>query len=83
MRSGRYGPYINHAKTNATIPRTMKPEEVSLELAIALLAERESRGAGRRKAPSSRKASGTKPKAGAKPRPARAPKTAKADIAAE
>ena len=37
---GRYGPYVKHQKTNATLPKEQKPEEVTLEQALALLAEK-------------------------------------------
>jgi DNA topoisomerase-3 len=38
LKEGRYGPYVTHAKVNATLPRDMKPEEVTLEAAVELLA---------------------------------------------
>ena len=31
---GRYGPYVNHEKTNVTIPKGTNPEEVTLEVAL-------------------------------------------------
>jgi DNA topoisomerase-1 len=34
---GRYGPYVNHGRTNATLPRDVSPEQVNLELALQLL----------------------------------------------
>jgi len=37
---GRYGPYVKHNKINATIPKEMKPEEVTLEQAVAWIAEK-------------------------------------------
>ncbi|PZO56932.1 MAG: type I DNA topoisomerase [Phormidesmis priestleyi] len=37
---GPYGPYIKHGKVNASVPEGKKPEEVSVEEAIALLAEK-------------------------------------------
>jgi DNA topoisomerase-1 len=40
VRDGRYGPYVNQGKVNATLPRAMKPEDVTLEQALELLAER-------------------------------------------
>ena len=55
---GRYGPYVNHGKTNATLPGGTEPDEVTLDVALALLAEREKK-AGTAKKP--KKA--TKPKA--------------------
>ena len=44
LRSGRYGPYVNHAKVNATLPRSIKPEDMTLEQAVELISEKESRG---------------------------------------
>jgi DNA topoisomerase-1 len=41
VRSGRYGPYVNHGKLNATLPRNLNPEDVTLEQAVELLAEKE------------------------------------------
>ncbi len=34
---GRYGPYINHGKTNATIPSSIEPLEITIEQALELL----------------------------------------------
>lgn len=36
--SGKYGPYIKHGKTNATLPKDIEPEKVTLDQAIDLLA---------------------------------------------
>jgi DNA topoisomerase-1 len=48
VRSGRYGPYVNHGKLNATLPRTLKPEDVTMEQAVELLAAKEEKaGSGR------------------------------------
>lgn len=41
---GRYGMYIKHASTNATLPKDKKPEEVTLEEAIALVEARAALG---------------------------------------
>ena len=40
---GRYGPYVRHGKTNASLPKDVKVGEISLEAALALLAEKEAR----------------------------------------
>ncbi len=41
VMSGRYGPYVKHGKTNATLPRDLDPQNVTPEEALALLAARE------------------------------------------
>ncbi len=41
LHDGKYGAYVKHGATNATIPKDLKPEEVTLERAIQILAERE------------------------------------------
>ena len=40
VRDGKYGPYVNHGKLNATLPKGMAPESVTLEVAVALLAQK-------------------------------------------
>ena len=55
---GRYGPYVKHEKTNATIPKGTDPATVTLEQALELIAARE------KKKPTKKKA--TKKKAAAK-----------------
>lgn len=41
IKSGRYGPYITDGKINASLPRGMTPEEVTIEQAVNLLEQRE------------------------------------------
>ncbi|MCB1437769.1 MAG: type I DNA topoisomerase [Rhodobiaceae bacterium] len=72
--SGRYGPYIKHGKINATLPRAMKPEEVTPEQAVTLIAEKMEKGGARK---TSRAKAGTKPKAKAKPKAKTAAKQGK------
>ena len=36
--SGRYGPYVSHGKVNYTVPKEIKPEDVTLEQAVAWIA---------------------------------------------
>lgn len=40
VRDGRYGPYVNWGKVNATLPKGKDPTSVTLEEALPLLAER-------------------------------------------
>ena len=44
VREGRYCPYVNHGKINATLPKGMDPESVTMETAVELLAARAARG---------------------------------------
>jgi len=48
--SGRFGPYIKHGSTNANVPRGKDPQEVTLEEAVALIAERVAKGGGKKPA---------------------------------
>jgi DNA topoisomerase I len=40
LHEGRFGPYLKHGKTNASLPKGVPPEEVTVEQAVQLLAER-------------------------------------------
>ncbi len=62
---GRYGPYVNHGSTNATLPGGTEPAEVTLEVALSLLAERELKTGGGKKTkkPAAKKAKAKKAKA--------------------
>ena len=46
---GRYGPYVSDGDINATIPEGNDPMEVTLEQALALIAERAAKGGGKKK----------------------------------
>jgi DNA topoisomerase-1 len=48
--SGRFGPYIKHEDVNANVPRGKDPQAVTLEEAVALLAERAAKGGGKKPA---------------------------------
>jgi DNA topoisomerase-1 len=86
---GPYGLYVKHEKTNATIPKDRKPEEVTMAEAVKLLAEREALN------PTKKAARGAKPKAKpsakaklddgkvAQPKAAKAPKVKAAPKAAK
>ncbi len=45
VMNGRYGPYVKHQKTNATIPAGTEPEKITLEHALELIAAREKKPA--------------------------------------
>ena len=40
LHDGRYGPYVKHGRTNASLPEGDDPDAITLEAALALLAER-------------------------------------------
>lgn len=44
--SGRYGPYVRHAKVNATLPKDLAPDAVTLEEALELISEKAAKGGG-------------------------------------
>lgn len=62
---GPYGLYVKHEKTNATLPKDKKPEDVTMDEAVKLLAEREAaapskkgRGGGKKAASAKTKKAG-------------------------
>lgn len=42
--SGRYGPYARHGKVNATLPKDISPDEITLEEALELIAAKAAKG---------------------------------------
>ncbi|PTE14259.1 type I DNA topoisomerase [Pseudogemmobacter blasticus] len=61
---GRYGPYVKWDKVNATLPKDLAPEAVTLEEALALIAEKAAKGGGK---PARKTAAKAAPKAAKKP----------------
>jgi DNA topoisomerase I len=63
VRKGRFGPYVQHGKTVANLPRGVAMEDISLDEAVALLAEKgkalKPRGAAGRKGKAPAKAAAT------------------------
>jgi DNA topoisomerase-1 len=49
VRDGKYGPYVNYGKVNATLPKGKDPQSVTMEEALALIAEKEAKGGGGKK----------------------------------
>jgi DNA topoisomerase I len=48
--SGRFGPYIKHGDVNANVPKGKDPAALTIEEAVALLAERAAKGGGKKPA---------------------------------
>jgi DNA topoisomerase I len=58
LMEGRYGPYVTDGTTNATLPKTIAPDDLTLEEAAQLIDERAAKGPakkGRRKAGATKK----------------------------
>ncbi len=91
VRDGKYGPYVNWGKVNATLPKGKDPQAITVEEAVELITAK----AGKAPAPkgkakpkaaaAERKATKTaaKPKAAAKTKAAAKPKAAKAKAPAK
>jgi DNA topoisomerase-1 len=62
IMNGRYGPYVKWNKTNASLPKDVTPENVTLEEAVQLLAAKASQGKNKR-ASGKRKAKAKEPAA--------------------
>ncbi len=82
---GKYGPYVKWGKINATLPKEMDPEAVTLDEALALVAEKAGKSGGKKKAaprkavaakPAAKKAAAKKPAAKKAPAKKAAPKKA-------
>jgi DNA topoisomerase I len=79
VMNGRYGPYVKWEKVNATLPRDVTPEDLTLEQALELIAAKAAKSpkkaakkpAAKKAAPAKAKAkAAAKPKAKAKPKAA-------------
>ncbi len=58
--NGRYGPYVRHGKVNATLPKDISPDEITLEEALPLLAARVAKGPASKKKVVSKKTAASK-----------------------
>ena len=77
VMEGRYGPYVKWEKINATIPKGTEPTDVTMEMAVELIAERAAKS-GKKKAAPKKKAAAKKP-ATKKPAAKKAPAKKKAE----
>jgi hypothetical protein len=83
LHAGRYGPYVKHGGVNATLPDRDQVDALTLDEAVALLAEKSGKGGSTRRAKTTKS---SRPPASAAKRPAaasakppvKAPRTAKA-----
>ncbi len=48
LKDGRYGMYVTDGKINATLPKTLSPDEITLETALQLIAEKRAKGPAKR-----------------------------------
>ncbi len=60
---GRYGPYVNHKRVNATLPKDTDPQSVTLEQALEWIAAKAAKKPAKKKAAPKKKAAAKKPAA--------------------
>jgi DNA topoisomerase-1 len=70
VRDGKYGPYVNFGKVNATLPKGKDPQSVTIEDAVALIAEKEAKGGNGGRKPFRKAAAPAKKPAAAAKKPA-------------
>ncbi|WP_321364449.1 type I DNA topoisomerase [uncultured Celeribacter sp.] len=75
VMEGRYGPYVKWEKVNATLPKDVKPEDLTMDQAVELIAEKAAKSG--KKAPAKKKAA-PKKAAAKKPAAKKAPAKKKA-----
>jgi len=70
VKDGRYGPYVNHGKINATLPKDTDPQSVTVEMAVQLIkdrAEKTGKKLTKKKAPAKKKTTAKKKSVTKKP----------------
>ena len=62
VRDGRYGPYVNWGRVNATLPKDADPQSITVEKALELIAAKAAKGGkgGKTRAKSTRKKTASK-----------------------
>lgn len=78
---GKYGPYVKWAKVNATLPKGVEPEAVTLDEALVLIAEKAGKSGSKKAAAKPKAAKAPAAKAAAKKAPAKAKAAPKAKAA--
>ncbi len=63
VMDGRYGPYVKWEKVNATLPKGTEPGDVTIAMAVELIAEKATKSGKGKKAPAKKKAATKKPAA--------------------
>ena len=76
-QKGRFGPYVKHGKTNATLPKDIALEDVTLEQALELIAAKVAKS-GKAK-PKAKPKAKAKSKAKSKVKSSKKPKAAKSE----
>ncbi len=76
VMDGRYGPYVKWQKVNATLPKDVDPGDVTMEMAVQLIAEKAAKKGGRRKTAAKKPRKTAKPKAKGKTKAKAATKSA-------
>jgi DNA topoisomerase-1 len=64
VMDGRYGPYVKWGKVNATIPKEIDPAQVTIEMAVDLIAQKapaKKKKAVAKKKPATKKLAAKKP----------------------
>ncbi|MDQ7079354.1 MAG: type I DNA topoisomerase [Paracoccaceae bacterium] len=60
VMSGRYGPYVKWGKINATLPKDVEPESVTMDMAVDLITAKAATKGKKRKAPAKKKTTAKK-----------------------
>jgi DNA topoisomerase-1 len=66
VMEGRYGPYVSDGATHATLPKSADPKAVTLDEALALIAEKAAKGPVKKERRSSGNSGRRKSSAGAR-----------------
>ena len=83
VRDGRYGPYVAHEKVYATLTKGLDPQAVTMDVAVALLAEKAAKSPAKGKAKATAKTSTAKATKTTATKAPKAAKTAKTKATAD